>query len=277
MRIKQILSIALVLTGGIGLAALEVPQPAAPVPTTPTVQAAPSSVVILDYHTFLDSHNSSIDFSLEEFALQLDAIKALGYRFVSLEDAISGTIEGNANIVLTIDDGNHSIWEACRKVLEPRGIKPVLFVYPAIILGRVKYAITSEHLAELARDGSTLGAHGYHHNPVTDRAWAKNPKDFMTEIKRPGPALARMTGITPLYFAYPFGVFSRRAEEELKDAGYEWAFAADAKIVPVDFSSPSLDHFAVPRTIVYRWNAKLVLKTLARLLGETAPAAPPTP
>ena len=37
---------------------------------------------------------------------------------------------------------------------------------------------------------------------------------------------------------------------------------ANEKIVPVNFEDPQLDHYAVPRTIIYRWNLKSVLQAL---------------
>ncbi len=237
-----------------------------PGPPQPLPPADAATVVILDYHTFLGSKNSGIDFSLSEFAAQLDAIAAMGYRFVNLDEALSGRLTGNANILITIDDGNHSIWQAYFEVMKPRGIKPVFFVYPAIILGGISYAITPDRLVELAKEGCPIGAHGYHHNPVTDKAWSKDPKDFMMEIKKPGKALARILGVAPTWFGYPFGVYSIRAEEGLKAEGYAWAFAADEKVIPVDFTDPRLDHYAVPRTIMYRWNSKLVLGSLANIL-----------
>lgn len=227
-----------------------------------------ASVFILDYHTFLDSHKSSIDYSLDEFASQLDAMTALGCHFVSMDDAIAGRIHGRLNIVLTIDDGNHSIYAACKKVIEPRGIKTVLFVYPAIILGHQFFAITREQLVELSTEGFEIGAHGYHHNPLSVKALAKDPKDFRTEIRKPAGAIAEIIGARPTLFAYPFGVYSPEAEAGLKLEGYAWAFAADDKMVAVNFSDPGLDHMAVPRTIVYRWNFPIIMRTLKRLAAD---------
>ena len=246
--------------------------------------AAEGKVVILDYHTFLGGNKSNIDYSEKELGEDLDALRAMGYKFVNLDDAIAGKIEGSGNIVITIDDGNHTVYPAFKDVFEPRGIKPYLFVYPAIIKGHVRYALTPEKLKELAAAGCGIGAHGYHHNPVTDKAWDKDPKDFMHEIKLPGPALAKiLDGPAPTMFGYPFGVFSKRAEDALALAGYSWAFAADDKVRQVSFSDPELDHMAVPRTITYRYNRKGLLRELQKLIAysgpplfeEPAPAPPP--
>lgn len=241
--------------------------------------AAEGKVVILDYHTFLGNGKSNIDYSEKELAEDLDAMRAMGYKFVSLDDAIAGKIEGTANIVITIDDGNHTVYPAFKDVFEPRGIKPYLFVYPAIVKGHVRYALTPEKLKELAAAGCGVGAHGYHHNPVTDKAWIKDPKDFMHEIKLPGPALAAiLDGPEPTMFGYPFGVFSKRAEDALVEAGYSWAFAADGNVVQVSFGDPALDHMAVPRTITYRYNRKGLLRELQKLIAYSGPPlfeAPP--
>ena len=227
-----------------------------------------ASVVILDYHTFLGKKGDNLDFPPAELASQLDAMAALGYRFVSLEDAIEGRIEGKANIAITIDDGNHSVYRACREVLLPKGIRPTLFIYPAIVLSRQPFALTPEKVAELARDGCIIGAHGYHHIPLSDKSRRKNPKDYWSEITLPAQALSRITGHIPLLFAYPYGIASPQAEKDLAAADYEWAFTADADFGPVDFAAPDLDHMAVHRTIVYRWNYPKILKALADHLRD---------
>jgi peptidoglycan/xylan/chitin deacetylase (PgdA/CDA1 family) len=232
---------------------------------------AEGKVIILDYHTFLGTGTSNIDYSEKELADELDAIAAMGYKFVSLDDAIAGKIEGKANIVITIDDGNHTVYPAFKDVFEPRGIKPYLFVYPAIVVGHVRYALTPEKLQALKEAGCGIGAHGYHHNAVTDKTWARDPKDFMMEINKPGPVLAKILGSPPTMFGYPFGVYSKRAEDAVAAAGYAWAFAADDKLRDVDFADPALDRMAVPRTITYRYNRSAMLRTLKKRLDYDGP------
>ena len=227
-----------------------------------------ASVVILDYHTFLGKKGDNLDFAPAELAAQLDAMSALGYRFVALEDAIEGRISGRANIAITIDDGNHSVYRAWKEVLEPRGIRPTLFIYPAIVLSRQPFALTPDQVGELSRDGCAIGAHGYNHNPVSDKTWEKSRKSYWNEIALPAQAIAGITGLVPALYAYPFGTASARAEKDLAAADYEWAFTADADFGPVDFAAPGLDRMAVHRTIIYRWNFAKILKALADRLKD---------
>ncbi|MBL8967478.1 MAG: polysaccharide deacetylase family protein [Spirochaetaceae bacterium] len=247
------------------------------------IGSAPASAAgkafILDYHTFLSSGSSSMDFDLETLAGQLDRFTTLGYRFVSLEDAIAGRIEGEANIVVTIDDGHRTVAEAYDKVFAPRGIRPTLFVYPAVI-GRTGFSLGRDELRRILAAGCGLGSHGYHHEYLTAQAFAEDPRKARGEIERTGPALERLTGTRPRLFAFPFGVGSAEAEELLARNGFEYAFLAGDSLVAVDFADPSLRKLAVPRTIVYRWNAILIFAELekrnkARLsLGPAANSHP---
>ena len=224
--------------------------------------SASGKALILDYHSFLGS-DSSIDVTLAEFGVELDRISSMGYRFVSLEDAMAGRIEGEDNIVITIDDGNHTVAQAYEEILRPRGIVPELFIYPAVIW-RTPHFLRQDQLNALIAGGCGVGAHGYHHNYMSAKAYQRDPKDVLDEARRPGPALEKLTGKRPSLFAYPFGVAGPEARAAVREAGYEWAFLADDRIVFVDPGDPGLEHWAVPRKIVYHWNKE----ALFRALGE---------
>lgn len=245
------------------------PAPSAAVVASATVVAP--EFVILDYHSFLGDGKSNIDFSLTELAAQLDRMSEAGFRFVSLEDALAGRIEGRANIVVTIDDGNHSVYRACKEVFEPRGVKPYLFVYPAVVLGRMRFALSPEQLSELAADGCGVGAHGYNHDSLSEESWKKDYVQYGRELKLPGPAIARLVGTAPTMYAYPFGIKSDRAEASLPGYGYSYAFVADDYLHPIRPGDPALDRMALPRTIMYRYNRNLVFSAMEKRLARAAP------
>jgi peptidoglycan/xylan/chitin deacetylase (PgdA/CDA1 family) len=228
---------------------------------------ANTEFIILDYHTFLGNGASSIDFSLKEFADQLDLLAASGFRFVRLEDALSGHIEGKNNVVITIDDGHRTVYDAFFKVLKPRGITPFLFIYPAIVENRVRYALSPEQLKALVKAGCGVGAHGYNHSSLSENSWKKDYVQFYREIKLPGPALEKLTGIRPDLYAYPFGVRSDRAAELLPDYGYSRIFTADEAIHPISPNDPELDPLALPRTIMYRGYSSMVLNSMIKRLA----------
>jgi peptidoglycan/xylan/chitin deacetylase (PgdA/CDA1 family) len=224
-----------------------------------------SQVIILDYHSFLGSGTSSLDFSPAEFAAQLDRFLALGYHFVPLEDALDGKVQGDNNLALTIDDGHRTDWPIFFYVLKPRNIPVTLFI-PGFSVGHDRHLLTVAQVRELAAAGCTIGAHGFYHNYMTSQAFKKAPSKVIDEATRPGFSIYRMTGKYPILFAYPFGAAGPEGKSAVQKAGYAWAFAAGSKIIPVRFDDPSLDHYYVPRTIVYRWNIASIFRSLSARL-----------
>ncbi len=211
------------------------------------------SLVILDYHSFLGKGTSSLDFSPDELAAQMDRFASLGYRFVSLEDALNGNLEGDNNIAVTIDDGHRTDMDAYFKVLQPRNIPVTLFI-PGFSVGHDTHLLSVSQLQSLLLAGCTIGAHGYYHNYMSAKAFKANPASVLTEANRPRMAIAAKIGELPDFFAYPFGGACPEAKAAVQRAGFSWAFAASAKMSEVRPDSSTLDHYSVPRTIVYRWN-----------------------
>ncbi|AEJ19147.1 polysaccharide deacetylase family protein [Gracilinema caldarium] len=230
----------------------------------PWTFSANNQVIILVYHTFLGAHTSSLDFSKEEFIQQLDKIAQYGFHWVSLDDAVAGNVQGSKNIVMTIDDGNHSVPSVVTDVLLPRHIVPTLFI-SAKLAERSKFAFRPEVVKQLSDLGCIIGAHGFTHQYVTKKAFESDPQRSRDEIEKPGPLISQWTGKAVPYFALPFGASSDEARQLLIKAGYSYAFLAKSHIVPVDFTDPQLDHYAVPRTIVYRWNINQILAQLEKL------------
>lgn len=122
----------------------------------------------------------------------------------------------------------------------------------------------------LREKGCIIGAHGYTHQYVSKKAFESEPARSREEIEKPGPIIARWTGSMPTYFAYPFGKTSPEAKALLAKAGYSYAFVADDQVRSVRFDDPNLDHYEVPRTIMYRWSVKKVMAELAKLDGALA-------
>ncbi|HOD16721.1 MAG TPA: hypothetical protein PKI31_18525, partial [Spirochaetota bacterium] len=89
--------------------------------------AARASVSVLCYHTFLDKKKMDpYCFTVGELSSHIAQLKKQGFRFVSIGDVVSGRITGTNNVLVTIDDGNRSVYEAFQKVFKPNGIRPLL-------------------------------------------------------------------------------------------------------------------------------------------------------
>jgi len=189
----------------------------------PAYATPPAKVCVLVYHSFLDKPSLNRDVSLAELARQLDELKAKGYRFVSYADLEAGRVTGDHNILVSIDDGNLSVWKAYQQVFKPRGIRPLLGIYPAII-GKKSYALSWDQLRALSKAGCGIASHGYYHGKLDEAFYRQHPKEFSDEVRLSKQTLERELGLRVTAFVCPYGVTSAPLRQQLKQAGYEAAF-----------------------------------------------------
>jgi peptidoglycan/xylan/chitin deacetylase (PgdA/CDA1 family) len=209
-------------------------------------------VFALCYHSFIGSGRHPGDVSMKELASQLDGLSQKGFRFVTLSEAAAGRATGPRNILVTIDDGNASVYAAFYKVFKPRGIRPLLCIYPAVI-GRRSYSLGWDRLERLTGEGCEVAAHGYYHLPLTERLNEQDPGSFAREIALSKKVLEERLGVRVRAFAYPNGVHNEHAVSLVRGAGYRYAFtiAWGAIRVPSDLSSSGL---VLPRYMIYEGN-----------------------
>ncbi|URA11303.1 polysaccharide deacetylase family protein [Thermospira aquatica] len=223
------------------------------------LHAEECSLLILCYHTFSPHLQSPYNFSPDTFSNHILTIQKAWYRFVSWQDVTNNTLTGTKNILITIDDGNTSV-RTIEALLDEMGIKPILFIYPAII-GKVPYALTWEDLDRMKAKGWTIGAHGYNHLFINQQLYENDRKAFYREIRYSKQVLEKKTSENIILFGFPFGVYSPLTIEPLRQEGYRYAFT----IVRKPALWPPSDPYRIPRYLMTpsMWNhlAKLLTNT----------------
>lgn len=185
-------------------------------------------VYILCYHAFLEKKDP-YSFTSNQFKEQLERLKNNGFKFVAFEDIINDRIEGNKNILVSVDDGNKSAYQAYFGVIKPMGIKPLLAIYPAII-NRMNYAMTWEQVKELSDEGCYIASHGYHHMFLSEKYYKSDQTGFKKEIYLSKKILEEKLNKKIETMVYPFGVYSDIAVSELKNAGYKYGMTIEPKM-----------------------------------------------
>lgn len=231
---------------------------------------AEGEVFVLCYHTF-QGRTSDYDVAPDEFERQIRLIRDLGYSFVSMEDVLAGRVTGDRNVLITIDDGNKSVAAIYERVLVRNGIKPTLFIYPAI-LDRVDYAMTTEQLKRYHANGAFVGSHGYYHLFLNQKTRDRSAQAFRDEVYKSRDVLQQKLGTPIRVFAYPFGVHTELGETELKRAGYEYAFTINhgRTLVPLNRNRNPLK---LPRYLISKAGWNLVYSILRNHARRPAAAA----
>jgi peptidoglycan/xylan/chitin deacetylase (PgdA/CDA1 family) len=226
--------------------------------------AAPSyskGVYILCYHAFLEKKDP-YSFSTDQFREQLNKLKSSGFTFVTFEDVVNDRLTGNKNILISIDDGNKSVYQAYFSIMKPMGIKPLLGIYPAII-GRVEYAMNWEQVKKLSDDGCYIASHGYHHMFLSTKYYGEDKASFLKEIYLSKKILEEKLNRKIEAMVYPFGVNSEIAISELQKAGYKYGMTIEPKMA----SFPFKDSFQINRYLMTKPGQKGVIAYITKNAG----------
>lgn len=231
-----------------------------------TVEArAESAVSVLCYHSFLEKKKMDpFSFTIDELHSQITQLRKEGFRFVSINDVITGRITGTKNILVTVDDGNKSVYEAHRKVFKPNGIRPLLGIYPNIIINKKHYALTWEQLRELANNGCDIAAHGYFHLKVNKKLRDKNPSYFNKEIFLVKKVLEEKLNRKITAYIYPFGLRDEVTIRALREAGYRHAFTINNGRIDIPLAAAGDRSFELPRYMVTRTNWKYCFNSVMK-------------
>jgi peptidoglycan/xylan/chitin deacetylase (PgdA/CDA1 family) len=198
-------------------------------------------------------------FTNKQFKEQLDQLKNNGFKFVTFEDIINDRISGSNNILVSIDDGNKSAYQAYFEVLKPMGIKPLLAIYPAII-SKTSYAMTWDQLKTLSDEGCYIASHGYHHMFLTEKYYNSDQAGFKKEIYQSKKVLEEKLNRKIETMVYPFGAFSDIAISELKNAGYKYGMTIVAKMQTI----PINDNFQINRYLMTKPAQKGIIAKISK-------------
>ncbi len=212
----------------------------------PAVQLAPAgepSVRVLTYHRFGDIPRDPFCVRASDFEQQMAWLAAqnLAISLADLEAFLVGKQEVPAGAVLvTMDDGYHSVYQTALPILKRYGIPAIAFVTVGSILDTAPLPtaltqhpqadsperhMTWPELRELSQDGVVVASHGWTH-----RSFARlDPGEAQQEAGRSRHYLEEKLGQPVTGFAYPFGTladFNDQSVQMLHGQGYQWAFTS---------------------------------------------------
>ncbi len=213
------------------------------------------AVCVLAYHAVEDLLGDPVlapyGVPQAQFERQLDAVAAMGFRFVDLNEALSA-LRGEAPAddrlaLVTFDDCYESVLRAALPVLRDRGIAAVAFAVSGRLGGandwrgpgaRELRLLDADGLRRLAEDGVEIGSHSRTHRSLA----GLDPDELTAEVLASADEFERFGLPRPRVFAYPYGEHDAASLAAVRDAGLEAAFTTRLGI-----ARPSSDRFALPR------------------------------
>lgn len=261
------------------------PAPAAddtatsPATATSTTSGSPSSkkgdtaassvnknaqVICLCYHNVDDHGSKALTISIAEFERQMEEVKKNGFTVIPMQDFLAWRRGEksipNKSCLITIDDGWVSAYTNAWPILKKYNYPFTLFIYINYV-GTGGKSMSWDQLAEMRDAGVDIESHTYSHSSlkvpggnVDAKAKAQIKKDVAElgidgwmhkEIVDSRQVLEKQLGIKCNVFAYPFGVWTPKAVEIVKQAGYEAAFTVYGQLLHPSSQAELLGRYAI--------------------------------
>tara|TARA_R110002110_G_scaffold26911_3_gene98510 strand:+ start:16669 stop:17685 length:1017 start_codon:yes stop_codon:yes gene_type:complete len=229
--------------------------PLRPVNPTSVYTNGYRTLPILCYHQFAPGDRAShqLELAATDFEQQLGYLADNGYQTLTMADIEAILARGepvpDKAVVLTIDDGYHSVYDVAWPLLQRYQARATLFIYPDFIGGGK--ALSWAQLQEMAASGLVeIQSHGKSHASLSrlpeDQSEDAYRARLREEISDPKPLFQRQLGTAPVYLSYPYGNSSETAADELARAGFRLAATVTRGDNTV-FTDPYLLH----RTMIY--------------------------
>lgn len=211
-------------------------------------------VVVLVYHRFAATVDSSMTVRMQTFEAHLRTIEASGYRIVPLADVVSWhagrleTLPARA-VAITVDDGHRSVYDTLWPALRGKSIPVTLFIYPSAI-SNASYAMTWAQLRELLGTGQfDVQSHTYWHPNFRVERAHQSADDFLRfahdQLRRARTRLEAELAKPVRMLAWPFGIHDPELERMAQEDGYTVGFTLEAQ--PVQPEQPAM---ALPRYLI---------------------------
>ncbi|WP_266183117.1 polysaccharide deacetylase family protein [Dyella humicola] len=211
----------------------------------------------------------SLYVSPASFARQMGMLKSLGYRGLSMSDAmpyLSGDREGRV-FVITLDDGYVDNLESAASILQRFGFTATCYVVSGSLgqynswddekLGIRKPIMSAEQLRAWHAAGMEVGAHTRTHVRLSQC----NDEQQRDEIQGCKAELEQHLGAPVTQFCYPYGDYDERAVAVARQSGFAAATTTDRGRAS---SGSDIDLWRLPRIQVARHH--LLPQVAARML-----------
>jgi peptidoglycan/xylan/chitin deacetylase (PgdA/CDA1 family) len=166
------------------------------------------------------------------FARQMAALDRAGYTTVSGAALVDHLARGAPlppkPVLLSFDDASAGQWTTAVPILRRHHFTATFFVM-TVVLDKPGW-LTRREVKAIDRRGMEIAAHTWDHKAVPEYQGA----DWAKQLGEPKLELTKLLGHPVHLFAYPFGLWDRRAFPNLRRVGFRAAFQLAEKADPAE-------------------------------------------
>jgi len=204
-------------------------------------------IPVLNYHAIDNTGNVSssanVSVSLPTFREQMAWLHAEGYKSVGKEELREVILHGrrphDRRVLITFDDGYHSLYEYALPVLSQYKFTATLFLSTSFIGNKYDQGdfdfvshdrqLTWDEIKALAAAGWSIQSHGNIHTRLN----SLDKDALINEITISKKIIEQNLDSTVDEFAFPYGIYTNMVIRQLKAAGYQFAYSVHSgKLLP---------------------------------------------
>lgn len=164
--------------------------------------------------------------SAENFEKQMKFIKE-SYLVISLKDFINHidlkkNLDSNA-VIVTIDDGDKSIYTYAYPILKKYDIPATIFIYTNVT--KERRGLSWDEIKEMANNGIDFGSHTVSHCNLAKKMDNETYDEYKERIRKElvdsKKIIEEKIGKEIKYLAYPYGEYNEFVKNEAIKSGYE--------------------------------------------------------
>jgi len=185
-----------------------------------------SAAVILQYHHVSENTPPSTSIAPAQFKLHMQYLKDNGFKVVPLNQIVDAIkhqqLMTNKWVAITFDDAYQDIVENGTPILEEFNYPYTMFINPGAVskAGHLGW----EEIKQLASNGVIIANHGLEHQSIAripahmdEKTWLEQQSKELLETEQ---LIKQHTGQSWHYFAYPYGEFTPKIQQWLRDHGF---------------------------------------------------------
>ena len=192
---------------------------------------ASNSAIILLYHRFSNPVQSGTSLSKDNFSDHIKELSSGNYAVLPLAQLIKnldvGTTLPKRSVVITIDDAYESFLSIAWPLLKEAGLPATLFLTTQPINSGKKGYLDWSQIKKLTQEGVSIGLKAHSQR----RLATLTPQEVIREIKTARTLIAKNLGVTPIAFAFPYGLASESVQEVVRAEGYKAGFGQHSGVL----------------------------------------------
>jgi peptidoglycan/xylan/chitin deacetylase (PgdA/CDA1 family) len=192
-------------------------------------KGVPEEIPVLCYHNIKKqaSKVTAYTISADNFEKHIKILADQGYKSVLPEEVLAQLtgkkILPSKSVMISFDDTRWEHYHIARPVLEKYGFRGTFFIM-TVSIGKPGY-MTSAEIKKLYDDGHAVELHTYDHQDMRKL----ESKDWNIQVDKAKQTIQKITGKSPEFLAYPFGVWNENVIHEVKLRGLKGAFQLSGK------------------------------------------------